>query len=84
MAEQMTDRREINAGFQQRHGRAVPHAVWMEPLLAQIRNVVSCALQALAKDVADAESRQRCTPMIEEDVCLRLRFWVSMRLPRYI
>jgi len=84
VAEQMTDRREINAGFQQRHGRAVPHAVWMEPLLAQIRNVVSCALQALAKDVADAESRQRCTPMIEEDVCLRLRFWVSMRLPRYI
>jgi IstB-like ATP binding protein len=56
VAEQMTDRREINAGFQQRHGRAVPHAVWMEPLLAQIRNVVSYALQALAKDVADAES----------------------------
>jgi hypothetical protein len=57
VAKQMADRREINAGFQQRHGRAVTHAVWMEPLLAQVWNVVSRALQALAKDVADAESR---------------------------
>ena len=56
VTKQMTHRREINAGFQQGHGRAVSHAVWMEPLLAQIRNVISYALQALAKDVADAES----------------------------
>jgi hypothetical protein len=57
MAEQMTDRGEIDAGFQQRHGRAVPHAVWVQPLFAQIGSVISSALQALAQNVADAEPR---------------------------
>lgn len=56
MTEQMTDRREIDARFQQRNGRAVPHAVWMESLLTQIRNAASYAFQALTKDVAYAES----------------------------
>ena len=72
MAEQMTDRGEINAGFQQRHGSAVPHAVWMKPLPAQIGSVVARALQAPAQDVADTKPRQRRTAVIDEDLCLRL------------
>jgi len=57
VAEQMTDRGEIDAGFEQRHGRAVPHAVWVKPLPAQIESVGSGVLQALAEDMADAEPR---------------------------
>ena len=38
MTQQMADRRQINARLQQRYRRAVPHAVRMESLLAEIRD----------------------------------------------
>ena len=66
MPEILADRRQINSGLQERDGRAVPRAVRVKPLLAEIRNFTGSTVKTPSEDVADPEPSQRPITMIEK------------------
>ena len=49
----MADRGQVDAGLEERDRRAVPNAVGVEPLLAQIRSHLSREVQAVCENVPD-------------------------------
>jgi hypothetical protein len=67
MAEIVADRRQIHPRIQKRYRRAVAHAVWMEPLLAEIRDFPASTVYTSSEDVANTEPSQG----LATDLCLK-------------
>ena len=57
---------QIDSRLQKRYRRAVPHAVRMKPLLAEMRNILGGTGQTPTEDVADPEPGQRSATMVQE------------------
>ena len=58
MTQIVADRRQIGSRRQKRYGGTVPHAVWVKPLLAEIRNIPGSTGKTPGEDVADPEPSQ--------------------------
>jgi len=71
MTQIVADGRQIDSGLQERNGRAVPHAVRMKPLLAEMESVLGSTITAPAENVADPEPRQGFVAVIQKQVNLR-------------
>src|SRR6266576_4269571 len=52
MTQIVADRRQVDAGLQERHGCTVSNAVRVKPLLAQIRNISGSTIKTPGEDVA--------------------------------
>ena len=55
MTQIVADRRQVGSGLQKRYGSTVSHAVWVKPLLAEIRNIPGSTGKTPGEDVADPE-----------------------------
>ena len=64
VSEILADRRQIHSGLQERDGRAVPHAMRMKPLLAEIGKIVASMMKTPGEDVADTKPGQRSATVI--------------------
>ena len=64
VSEILADRRQIHSGLQERDGRAVPNAMRMKPLLAEIGKIVASMMKTPGEDVADTKPGQRSATVI--------------------
>ena len=78
MTKIVTDRRQVDAGRQERHGRTVPHAVGMKPLFAEIRNIPASTGKAPGEDVADSKSGQGFVTVVQKHVSFRPQIQVPL------
>ena len=66
MTQILADRRQISPRLQKRHSRAVPHAVWVKPLLAEVRKILASTVETPGEDVADPKPGQRLVAVIQK------------------
>jgi hypothetical protein len=66
MTQIVADRRQVGSRPQERYGSTVPHAVWVKPLLAEIRNIPGNTGKTPGEDVADPEPSQGPTTVIQK------------------
>ena len=66
MAQIVADGGQIDSRLQKRYRRAVPHAVRMEPLLAEIRSILGSTVETPGEDVADPEPGQWFATVIQK------------------
>ena len=71
MTKIVADRRQIHPRFQKRYRRAVAHAVWMEPLVAEIGDFPASTVYTLSEDVADTEPSQGLATVIQKSASFR-------------
>ena len=69
VSEILADRRQIHSGLQERDGRAVPHAMRMKPLLAEIGSTLAGTVKTPGEDVTNTESGQRFATVIQKQAC---------------
>src|SRR5580704_405626 len=67
MPQIVADRRQIGTRLEKGYGRAVTHAVWMEPLLPKIGNLFRGTVETLGENIAYPEPGQRFATVIQED-----------------
>jgi len=58
MTQIVADRRQVGPRLQKCYGSAVPYAVWVKPLLAEIGKILASMVKTLGEDVADTETSQ--------------------------
>ena len=71
VAKKVTDSRQIYARLQKGDGRAVADAMWMQPLLAQVRRFFARQAQTSGEDMADSETGYGLPAVIQKYSRLR-------------
>lgn len=79
MPQQVADGRQVNARFQERHGSTVANAMWVQPLLAEIRRGTASRAETSGEDVTDAEPGQWLTAVVQKDT----RFRPQVQVPPF-